>query len=248
MSKSNKKTMKHTPVYEDVYESDEPERSLVSSHSSESLSETRQVVCHKKSIECDPKQMKNKYKEDVDKNKFPIDMVKVVKKPKEIVNEMVKVMKKPMSEAQSQALLNARLKRSEKFKLIREKDEQDKQAIQLIYEQNMEDNLRKTMIPKYEKQIKKQILERLKDEKLNELKKQYGLKTKKKARPQVESSDSSDSDDEDSEEETPIVIKATRRNSTKYLPPTKKVDSKPSVNVTHMPKRSIFDAYRDMGF
>ena len=189
MSKSNKKTMKHTPVYEDVYESDEPERSLVSSHSSESLSETRQVVCNKKSIECDPKQMKNKYKEDVDKNKFPIDMVKVVKKPKEIVNEvqvikkpkeivneMVKVMKKPMSEAQSQALLNARLKRSEKFKLIREKDEQDKQAIQLIYEQNMEDNLRKTMIPKYEKQIKKQILERLKDEKLSELKKQYGLK------------------------------------------------------------------------
>ena len=100
--------------------------------------------------------MKNKQKEVVDENKFSVDTVQV--------------MKKPMSKAQSQALLNARLKISEKFKLIREKDEQDKQAIQLIYEQNMEDNLRKTMIPKYEKQIKKQILERLKDEKLNVLK------------------------------------------------------------------------------
>ena len=56
--------MKRTPVYEDVYESD----------SSESLSETRQVVSNKKSIECDPKEMKNKQKEVV-------DMVQVMKKP-----------------------------------------------------------------------------------------------------------------------------------------------------------------------
>jgi len=217
MSKSNKKTMKHTPVSEDVYESD-------SSESSESVDE---VVPHKKSIEyVKQKEGKSKLK---------------TLKPVEVV-DIVKVIKKPMSEAQSQALLNARLKRSEKFKLQREKTERDKQSIQLIYEQNMEDNLRKTMIPKYEKQIKKQILERLKDEKLNELKKQYGLKNKTKARRQVESSESSSS--ESSEEETVIVKK---KKSTKYPPPTappvSAVKSKPSVI-----KHSIFDAYRDMGF
>jgi len=100
--------MKRTPCYVDVYESD----------SSESLSETRQVVSYKKSIECDPKEMKNKQKEVV-------DMVQVMKKPKEVV-DMVQVIRKPMSKAQSQALLKAQLKRSEKFKLIREKDEKDK--------------------------------------------------------------------------------------------------------------------------
>ena len=99
--------MKRTPVYEDVYESD----------SSESLSETRQVVSNKKSIECDPKEMKNKPKEVV-------DMVKVIRKPKEAV-DMIQVKKKYQWSTISSATECAK-KRSEKFKLIREKDEKDK--------------------------------------------------------------------------------------------------------------------------
>ena len=192
MSKYNKKNMKTNDISEDVSELTDLESdtdSETDTDSEEFIKEICKPNNSKKSIECNDK-LKVKSKGSLKNESKKLDIVKVKSKskekqapfssenPKEVLKndlkkvdkvEVVKV-KKQMSEAQKNALANARLKRSEKLKLHREKVENDKQSIQLIYEQNMEENLRKTMIPKYEKQIKKQILERLKDEKLNELK------------------------------------------------------------------------------
>jgi hypothetical protein len=112
--------------------------------------------------------------------------------------------KKPMSDAKKASIDKARNARLEKLKNEREKKDDQKRAIAQIYEKQVEADLKQSFLPKYEKQIKKQILERLKEQKLQELKSQYGIQDN-----QYEES----SEDESSEEE--VVYTKTGHRSLK---------------------------------
>lgn len=109
--------------------------------------------------------------------------------------------KKPLSEAKRASIDKARNSRLEKLKNEREKQDDQKRAIAQIYEKQVEANLKTSFIPKYEKKIKREILQRLKDQKLQELKSQYGIQDEYE-----------ESTEDDSSEEEVVYTKTGHRS------------------------------------
>ena len=133
-----------------------------------------------------------------------------------IVEEPIVELKKekqPMSEAKHNSLLKARETRQLNLLKKKEYDNKSKKIIEHIYRTEVEANLTKTLLPKYEKKIKKQLLEKLKARKLEELKKKYNYQSS-----DSEESESSESDE--SEEEIIPIKKQKSKSKTNNSKPT----------------------------
>ena len=106
-------------------------------------------------------------------------------------------------ERKKEGLAKARAVLQGKREAKRAEDEKARKMIEKAYEAEMEEKLMRETIPKYSKQIKKQILERLKQKKLEELKKQYGYRS--------EESESETESESESEEEEEVVVKKKKK-------------------------------------
>jgi hypothetical protein len=152
--------------------------------------------------------------------------------------------KKPMSQAKADAIKKAQQARQLQLKQKRDEDEETKKLIERSYKAEVEASLTKTLLPRYSKKIKKEILEKLKAQKIQELKKQYGYQT--------ESDDGSSSgSDSSSEEEEEVIIKRKKSNKK----PTKKVYTTEPETVTKAKpkpvqesKQGILSKFREYGF
>ena len=125
----------------------------------------------------------------------------------------------------------AREARATNLKKAKEATEEGKRIIERAYHKEIEADLIKSTLPKYSAKIKKEILQRLKEQKLQELKKQYGYKS------QSESSSESDSEEEE------VVVR--RKKPAK---PTQELRREVRQEVKPEPKRGILDRYKDFGF
>ena len=142
------------------------------------------------------------------------------------------IVKKPVSEAKLKSIQKAQAVRQENLRLKREQDNENKKLIEKTYRKEVEIGLTKTMLPRYEKKIKKELLEKLKKKKLEQLKKQYNYK----------SDDSSDDDSDISSEEEvkpkKFPSKSKHKQSKQLPPPTPQA-----------PKQlGILDRYKQYGF
>ena len=137
--------------------------------------------------------------------------------------------KKPVSQLRLDSIKNARIVRLENLKTKKAEDEESKKLIERAYHAEIEASLIKSTLPKYAKSIKKQILEKLKQQKLLELKKQYGYK----------SSESDDSSDDSSSSEE-LVLKRTKK-------PIKVVKVSKDKEVVP-PKKGLLETYAYYGF
>lgn len=167
----------------------------------------------------------------------------------EEVIELTKADKKPPAPTQTKSLVERKREGLARARAIlqgkreakRAEDAKARKLIEKSYEAEMEEKLMKETIPKYSKQIKRQILEKLKQRKLEELKKTYGYESSE--------SESESESDSDSEEEEVVV----RRKQTKaVVVPTKKREVKASAKpakVLEAPKpQGIMDKMRFYGF
>ena len=177
------------------------------------------------------------------------DVVQVVESDDdsmEATRKPIVIEKKPMSEAKAKALEKARLVRTQNRNDEKVKRESQKQAISQIYQKEVEQDLKKSFLPKYEKQIKKQILTRLKDEKLKEMKAHYGIQDQEEYEEQ--------SDDESSEEEEVVYTKrkVIKKKPTPQPPQPPASISKPTRQqpppTPSARPRSISDLYSHFGF
>lgn len=153
----------------------------------------------------------------------------------------VPVETKTTAEKKKEGLAKARAVLQERRQKQREEDEKAKELIQKAYEKEVEASLIKTSLPKYSRQIKKQILEKLKQKKLAELKKTYGY----------ESSDSeSDSEEEssESEEEEVVVVKSKKKAVVQVPKKEVKQPVKVSKPVEVQKPLGIIDRMRSFGF
>ena len=155
--------------------------------------------------------------------------------------------KRVVSQAKLDSMTRAREARQLKLSIDREKTDGQKKLIAQIYEKQVEQNLKKTCIPKYEKQIKKQILTRLKDAKLKEMKAQYGIQDEE---PEYEES----SDEESSEEEVVYTKKKVIKKKPTPRPPQapaavcKPVKHNPPPQTPTSRPMSIKQLYAEFGF
>lgn len=127
------------------------------------------------------------------------------------------------------SMTKAREVKNANLKAKREQDAKAQALIERAYKAEMEQELVKTTLPKYSKAIKKDILEKLKREKLEQLKKQYGY-----------NSDESESDSSSDEEEM-VVVK-------KKKPVKKEVKIKATPEPIIATKKSLLQTYKDFGF
>jgi len=134
------------------------------------------------------------------------------------------VLKKPMSAAHAAGLAKARETRKNNLLKQKQTNEEAKHVIEHVYKQELEQKLTKSMLPKYERSIKKEILEKLKKKKLEELKRQYNYKSES-------SSDSSSSEEE-------VIVKKHKLKQSISAPEPKKKER----------PLSILERYRSMGF
>jgi len=169
------------------------------------------------------------------------DVIEITKKDKKreqkkvSIDEPTDTPKKIVSESKLKAMAVAREAKKVKLQKKREEDEESKKLIERAYHDELEANLTKTMLPKYSKQIKQQILEKLKAKKLEELKKKYNYK-----------SDDSSSDSDSSSDDEVVVRKTSKKKASKEkeLPTPKK-----SVKKEEPPKpKSILQTMREYGF
>lgn len=130
--------------------------------------------------------------------------------------------KPKVSQKKLDSINKARAIRQDQLRKKREDDEQAKVLIERAYRDELEANLVKTTLPKYSKAIKKQILEKLKAQKLQELKQQYGYKSE---------------DESSSESEDEVVIK-------KKAKPKKKV----AVEKPVAAQKGLLSVMRSYGF
>ena len=72
-----------------------------------------------------------------------------------LVEKNEKVVKKPVSELKLQSIRKAQQARQEQLKQKRLDDEENKKLIEKSYRKEVEVGLQKTLLPKYEKKIKK---------------------------------------------------------------------------------------------
>ena len=128
---------------------------------------------------------------------------------------------------QVEAMNKARAVKNENLRLKRDQEERNKELIEKVYKKELEQELVKTELPKYSKAIKKEILTKLKQQKIDQLKAKYGYKT---------DSDSSDSDSSDEEE---IVVKKSKR-----APSQKEV----KVKQEPIAKKGLLQVMKEYGF
>jgi hypothetical protein len=142
--------------------------------------------------------------------------------------------KKPVSQKKLESINKARAVRSEQLRKKREDDVEAKKLIEKAYHAEVEQKLIQTTLPKYSKSIKRQILEKLKAQKLAELKKQYGYHSE---------SSTTSSSDSSSEEEEEVVLPVKKTKKPKQV-----------INVVKMPKpkeskpKGILERYKEFGF
>lgn len=147
------------------------------------------------------------------------------------------------SEKKKQGLIKARQVLQERRQKQREEDEKAKQLIQMAYEKELEAKLVQTTLPKYSRQIKKQILEKLKQRKLQELKKQYGYRSSSDSESEPES------DSSESEEEEVVIVKKSNKKLPVVTPKKEvKVVGKPLKQVEPVKPVGILEKFRQYGF
>ncbi len=170
---------------------------------------------------------------------------KILYAPQESVLNVDQVVKKPMSEAKAAAMKKAQVARQNQLRDLerREQDEQAKILIERAYKDELTANLTKTMLPKYSKKIKQEILQKLKMEKLAELKKQYGYHT-------GSSEDDSSSGSEESEEEEEIIVSKKKKSKPIPIPIPKEIVKRVRKEKVVEPIKhvGILDRFRQMGF
>ena len=171
-------------------------------------------------IQCvEPDTVESSGDDSIEVSKKKVKKVKVI----EVEEEPVK---KVVSQSKIDGMAHARETRLANLKNKRNNDEKARELIEKSYHAEIEANLIKSTLPKYSRQIKKDILEKLKQKKLEELKKQYGYDSNA-------SSSSSDSEEEE------IVL--TRKNTK----PMKESKKRP---VTPPAPKSLLQRFQDYGF
>jgi hypothetical protein len=147
------------------------------------------------------------------------------------------------AEKKKQGLIKARQVLQERRQKQRDDDEKAKQLIQMAYEKELEAKLVQTTLPKYSRQIKKQILEKLKQRKLQELKKQYGYRSSSDSESEPES------DSSESEEEEVVIVKKSNKKLPVVTPKKEvKVVGKPLKQVEPVKPVGILDRMKAYGF
>ena len=142
--------------------------------------------------------------------------------------------KKPVSQAKIDSMKRAQAIRKEQLRKKREDDEEAKKLIEKAYHAEVEASLTKTMLPKYSKKLKKEILQKLQAQKLLELKAQYGYK----------SESSSDSSSDSSSEDEVVVVQRKKKS----------IEKKKTVVINEMKEKpvakamSILEKYKEYGF
>jgi hypothetical protein len=118
--------------------------------------------------------------------------------------------------------------------------------IEKIYEKQVEEKLQKEFLPKYTKRIEAKILNRLKEEKLKAMMKQYNIQPQDSNQEYEEDSDTSES-----EEEVVIKKKVIKKKSNKgggsAPPPAPATISRP-ITATQQQRPSINQLYAQYGF
>jgi len=186
---------------------------------------------------------------DIDSSDIEIhepEIVEVKPKGKQRIVEAEPKEKKPVSEKKMASIARARQIKNEKLLQKRMQEEKDKKVIEKVYKTELEAGLTKTLLPKYEKQVKKQLLEKLKAKKLAELKKQYNYKSESEYE-----SDSSDSGDSSSSEEEPKHKRKSKEKKKEIELPVKKVVKpveKPVEKPAPAKPKGILQMYKDYGF
>ena len=162
------------------------------------------------------------------------DVIEITKKERKKVKETVEEIppatdkyKKQVSQKQLDSMQKAREARATNLKKAKEATEEGKRIIERAYHKEIEADLIKSTLPKYSAKIKKEILQRLKEQKLQELKKQYGYKSESES-------------DSSSEEEEVVVRRKKDKTPAERVRQVK--ETKPE------PKRGILDRYKDFGF
>lgn len=177
-------------------------------------------------IQCvEPDTIESSGDDSIEVSKKKVKKVKVIEVEEEPVVPVVPV-KKVVSQSKIDGMAHARETRLANLKNKRNNDEKARELIEKSYHAEIEANLIKSTLPKYSRQIKKDILEKLKQKKLEELKKQYGYDSNA-------SSSSSDSEEEE------IVL--TRKNTK----PMKESKKRP---VTPPAPKSLLQRFQDYGF
>lgn len=156
------------------------------------------------------------------------DIIEITKpkKGKKVVAPPSEDEMKARRERQIASMNIARAAKNENLRIKREQEEKNKQLIEKVYRAELEQELVKTELPKYSKNIKREILQKLKQQKIEALKAKYGYKT------------DSDSDSDSSSEEEEVIVK-------KKKPVKKEVKIKEPVVV---PKKGLLQTYKDFGF
>ena len=166
---------------------------------------------------------------DVSDNDDIIEITKPKRGKKEVAPPSEEVLK-ARRERQIESMNKARAAKNENLRVKREQEEKNKQLIEKVYKAELEQELVKTELPKYSKAIKKEILTKLKQQKIDQLKAKYGYKT-----------DSDSDSDSSSEEEEEVVVKKSKK------PVKKEVKIKEPV-VAPMAKKGLLQTFRDYGF
>lgn len=166
---------------------------------------------------------------DVSDNDDIIEITKPKQSKKAVAPPSEEVLK-ARRERQIESMNKAREVKNNNLRIKREQEEKNKKLIEKVYKVELEQDLIKTTLPKYSKALKKDILEKLRKQKLEELKAKYNYK-----------SDESDSDeDSSSEEEEMVVVKKSKKAPKKQV----KIQSAPEP----APKKGLLDLYKQYGF
>ena len=148
--------------------------------------------------------------------------------------------KKQASEKQLASMKKAQQVRLQNLQAKKEQDEEARRLIERSYKAEVEQQLTKTMLPKYSRKIKKEILSKLQAKKLIELKKQYGYKTESES-----DDDSSSSSSED--EPLPVLKRSHSKKPKVYVEPVKQV-KRAKEKQAPTKQVGILQKFRDMGF
>jgi hypothetical protein len=131
----------------------------------------------------------------------------------------------------------ARLVREANLKERKQNKLEQMEIVARAYELEVQDKLKRTLLPKYERSIKKQILEKLKSDKVAELKLKYNIKTKAEKIKEINEAEPDDDEESNSEEEVIVKKKVA-----------KKTEEKPEVKPLNVKKISTLEKYRLLGF
>ena len=154
----------------------------------------------------------------------------------------MKQSKKPISDELMQkkrlSMNNARLVKEANLKERKQNKLEQMEIVARAYELEVHEKLKKTMLPKYERSIKKKILEKLKADKVAELKIKYNIKTNAAKLKEINDEEPEEESEDESEDE--IIVRKK-----KPVKETSKPEVKPVLNIK---KVSTLEKYRLLGF